>query len=57
MKIVTGAIRAILTIAILLIVWGNAHWSVALTLTLITLAIECGIAIFVAFVEEVNNLN
>jgi len=33
-------IRIILTIVILGFVWLNAHWSVALTLTLITIAIE-----------------
>ena len=33
-------IRIALTIVILTFVWLNAHWSVALTLTLITIAIE-----------------
>lgn len=33
-------VRIILTIVILIFVWLNAHWSVALALTLISVGIE-----------------
>lgn len=33
-------IRIILTIALLVVVWQNAHWSVALSLTLVSIGME-----------------
>lgn len=33
-------IRTLLTIILLVLVWQNSHWSVALTLTLVTLSLE-----------------
>lgn len=34
------AIRIILTVVLLIFVWFNAHWSVALALTLMSISIE-----------------
>lgn len=42
MKAVTP-IRLILTVALMVVVWFHAHWSVALSLTLMSIAIEIGV--------------
>lgn len=33
-------VRCAMTAALLVVVWGNSHWSVALTLTLMSIANE-----------------
>lgn len=39
-------IRFILTVGLLWQVWAHSHWSVALSLTLVFVAVEAGVAIF-----------
>ncbi|MFA9262954.1 MAG: hypothetical protein ACEQSB_06440 [Undibacterium sp.] len=45
-KTIQTIIRIILSILLLLVVWGNAHWSVALCLTLIMIRNEIHDAIY-----------
>lgn len=40
MKIVGTTLRLLLTAALLAVVWRHSHWSVALTLTLLTIVSE-----------------
>jgi hypothetical protein len=40
LALLTFAVRLLLTVALLFFVWTNAHWSVALLLTLLTVHVE-----------------